>query len=87
MKIKEGKEKVFGKEKFFKISFHIFRSSVAHTLQANENGIIQLGPLKNVETLSISNKNWAIGEGTNYSYPRTIHADAGAPLRIPYMDK
>jgi len=80
------REKKWKKERE-KLLFFFFSSTVSQTLQANGEGIIQLGQLKNVEYITVSNKNWSIGETGSYSYPRTIHADAGTPLKIPYMDK
>lgn len=59
------------------------------TLQTDERGRIDLGPLPDVaritaKTPSGVNKNWAL-ERDSCTYPQSVHSPAGETISLPYM--
>ncbi|MEL7497789.1 MAG: hypothetical protein AAFN77_09280 [Planctomycetota bacterium] len=72
-----------------RISFKVngFTETVYADLQTDENGLINLGNLPNVHTVSIkpsvgNSKNWEI-HTQDQAYSRTIHVKQGEPILIP----
>ncbi len=65
-----------------------FRRPVESDLQTSENGQVVLGPLADIDQLTVSSpvkspRTWVL-RGDRHSYTTTLHGQAGATLQVPY---
>ncbi|CAO3614855.1 unnamed protein product [Cunninghamella blakesleeana] len=72
------------------IMFHhkMLQGTIDITMQTDNNGVINLGSLKNVYLIYIQNpfKQWSIDENQiNASLPTTIHEDANTEIKLPFL--
>lgn len=54
-------------------------------LQTDKHGVVKLGPLKDIDYVQFSGRQWSIDEAAMTTVPRTIHAKVGRSVRIPYL--
>jgi len=74
---------------YVKLKHQDFRQPIQHALATDENGQILLGQLDGIESITITGegleeRQWQL-DGDQHNYYSVVHANAGEPVRIPWM--
>ncbi|MCA9262945.1 MAG: hypothetical protein KDA60_03820, partial [Planctomycetales bacterium] len=66
-----------------------FNSPIDASLQTNDQGVVDLGPLEDIESIQVSapgqaERSWTLAAGKGFAHFRSVHAPAQQTIRLPY---
>ncbi|KAL0074671.1 hypothetical protein J3Q64DRAFT_1667575 [Phycomyces blakesleeanus] len=80
------------KEYTIKLEHSMIRAPIVTNMQTDEHGIIHLGPLENIHSISVGSPelleiNWDILKKSNAVLPTTFNGTANTPLMFPFAEE